>query len=95
MSFWSTADARDRLLIVIGIINGLSAGRDFYRRGAGDLRWVEGFALTVALIAAVPLGDLSRKGVPLQRQLRSPNGLVAGIALGVSAAMFLWRLIQS
>jgi hypothetical protein len=46
----------------------LSTAEDLDRYGAGNLRWM--LSLAVACLAAVPLEDRSRKGLPWQLQLR-------------------------
>ena len=51
-------------------------------------------SLALAYLAAVPLEEPSRKGLPWQQQLRTPNGLLAGVAFVVFLGLFLWPVIH-
>ena len=90
MSFWRTSDDRVRWLVVIGLMQVLSAAIDLYRYGAGDLRWIQSLCLAIACLVAVPLEEPSWKGLPWRQQLRTSYGIVAGVFLVVFVGLFLW-----
>ena len=72
----------------------LSTAENLYRYGAGDLRWIESLSLAVACLAAVPLEEPSRRGLPWQQQLHTPNGSLAGMAFVVFLGLFLSLVIH-
>ena len=94
VSFWRTSDDSIRWLVVIGLMQVLSTAENLYRYGAGDLRWIESLSLAVACLAAVPLEEPSRRGLPWQQQLHTPNGSLAGMAFVVFLGLFLSLVIH-
>ena len=94
MSFWRTSDDGIRWLVVIGLMQLLFTAGDLYQYGAGNSRWIASLSLAVASLAAAPLEEPSRKGLPWQQQLRTPNGLLAGVAFVVFLGLFLWRVVH-
>ncbi len=94
MSFWRRTDHSIRWLVVIGLIQVLSAAWDFYHYGAGTLGWMKSASLAVACLAAAPLDERPRRDLPWRQQLRTSNGLVAAGALVVLLGLILWRNIH-
>ena len=94
MSFWRTSDESIRWLVVIGFMQLLFTAEELYHYGAGNLRWIASFSLAVASLAAAPLEEPSRRGLPWRQQLRTSNGLVAAGAFMVFVGLFLWRVID-
>jgi hypothetical protein len=94
VSFWRTSDDSIRWLVVIGLMQVLSTVENLYRYGAGNLRWMEPLSLAVTCLAAVPLEEPSRRGLPWQQQLHTPYGLLAGGAFVVSLGLSLWIIIH-
>jgi hypothetical protein len=94
VSFWRTSNDDIRWLVVLGLMQLLSTATDLYLYGAGNLHWIASLSLAVACLAAAPLEEPSRKGLPWQQQLRTPNGLLAGVAFVVFLGLLLWRVIH-
>ena len=91
VSFWRTSDDNIRWMVVIGLVQVLSAIVDLRRYGAGSLRWLEPLSIAAACFAAAPLEEPSRRGWPYRRQLSSLYGLLAAAFLAVFFGLLLWR----
>ena len=92
MSIWRASDDSIRWLVVIGLVGILNAVWDLYEQGPGNLLWAQSISFAIACLVAAPLEDPSRRRLPWQQRLRTPNGLLASAAFVVFIAIFLWRI---
>ena len=94
MSLWRTSDGRIRVVLIIGLVQVISAALDLREYGVASLRWLEPLSCGIACFAAVPLEEPPRKSWPLRRQLRSPYGLLGSAFLGLSIRLCVLRVAR-
>ena len=94
MSLWRRSDDSIRWLVVIGLLEVLTAVTDLFQYGPRNQRWLQPLSLAVACLAAAPLEEPSRKGLRWQQKWRTPYGLVASAAVALFLALLLWSTVH-